>query len=267
LESAIATAQAAEEVAQTALAKSETALTTAQTAKEAAGTALTKSEEALTKAQTAITLTPTMLASELGPPKPICVLGGGVALRHQTSEGFDTILYHAVAGMEVYRSYGDFRQTWKDNGRWDQPGTVRLALIETEDNSAEWELFYIDSMADGSERPWTAWNEYSLVRVEGGETDGEFGLIYAEGPRKEVVASTPFAGGDDTIIEVSLIDLEDEGAVLDRSGRLLLADDSSEETKYILIIFEDLMPSGGDQSTSWCSRVCQGGLFCSWLCG
>ena len=84
-----------------------------------------------------------------------------------------------------------------------------------------------------------------------------------EDPRRALTDSVSFAVGEDSTIGLSLIDLEDQGAALSRSSRLLVADELGGETKYVLIILDPRTSAGGNQCTSWCSN-CQG-MHC-WLC-
>jgi hypothetical protein len=244
IESAAAAEQASE----------ATLIARAETAVAAAETAVAKVETGGTGAELGTTSSPS-------PPKAGDPLDGGVALSCQTGDGFDAVLYHSVDRIEVFQAYADFQQEWQSSGQWDHPGAVQSALIETEVEAGQWELFYSESLASGCGTEWSGWSEYMAFKVVG-EADGE-SVMRIESPRRALSGSTSFPVGEGLTIGGSLIDLEDQGAKLTLSSRLLLADKSDGETKYILVILDPGASAGGNQCSSWCSN-CQG-VYC-WLC-
>lgn len=244
IESAAAAAQTSEA---TLIARSETAVAAAETA-------VAKVEAGGTEAELVTTSPPS-------PPKAGDPLDGGVALSCQTGDGFDSVLYHSVDRIEVFQAYADFQQEWQNRGQWDHPGGVQSALIETEVESGQWELFYSESLPGGCGTEWSGWSEYMAFKVAG-EADGA-SVMRIESPRRALSGSTSFPVGQVSTIGGSLINLEDQGAELTLSSRLLLADKSDGETRYILVILDPGASAGGNQCSSWCSN-CQG-VYC-WLC-
>lgn len=233
-------------------------------------TSITRAEATVVAVQTAVapaspTITPTPT-----PTKPMIPVEVGVGITYQATSGPSMVLF-PVDSLKVYRSYADFEADWPSDG----PVTVRLALIETQEGSGEWQLFLADDepIVDIGATP-TGWSEYALLveraRTEESETAGEPSLavedlVFAEGPKQEIVASMPFERGETTF--ESLLYLADTGANPYLSRNLLLADESTRVTKYILVIFDPASGLPGDQCKRHCS-TCQGiSCWICWLCG
>jgi hypothetical protein len=263
------------------VAQAESALATAQAVEagqaEAVGTAVAMAETALAVAETALaaaqpagaSVQPTSTLPSVS-PGPLIPLEGGAGITYQAADGPGVRLF-PVDAWDVYKNYADFeadRESWPPDG----PATVNLALIETQDGSGEWQLFHAGPLADTVVTP-TEWSEYALlvelglIEAEEGEDAGEpglavEGLVFDEGPGQKIVTSTLFTVEPGATTGDSVISLEDAGADPNLSSRLLLVDDSTGQTEYILIIFDPVSGSGIDRLRRYCSR-CRG---CYWFC-
>jgi hypothetical protein len=232
-------------------------------------TSITRAEATVAAVRTAVAPTPPITPA-LAPTRPMIPVEVGVGITYQATSGPSMVLF-PVDSLKVYRSYADFEADWPSDG----PVTVRLALIETQEGAGEWQLFIADDEpnVDTGATP-TRWSEYALLverdRTEEGETAGEPSLtvedlVFAEGPKQKIVASMPFERGETT--SESLLYLAGAGANPYLSRNLLLADESTRVTKYVLVIFDPASGLPGDQCKLHCS-TCQGvSCWICWLCG
>jgi hypothetical protein len=233
-------------------------------------TSIARVEATVAAAQTVVTPAPPTITPTPAPTKPMIPVEVGVGITYQATSGPGMVLF-PVDSLKVYRSYADFEADWPPN----EPVTVRLALIETQGGSGEWQLFIAaDEPTVDTGAMSTGWSEYALLveraKTEEGETAGEpsltvENLVFAEGPKQKIVDSMPFERGETTF--GSLLNLADTGANPNLSRNLLLADESTRVTKYILIIFDPASGLPGDQCKVHCS-TCQGvSCWICWLCG
>jgi hypothetical protein len=274
-EEASAAAESSLRIAETALAAAESsgvlaegAASDAAAARVAAESAVERSELALITAQTAITMATGIDTPAVEPTTTITVTAGGVALSQPVSGDTDLVLHRAVDSMEVFNAYSTFRTAWEDDPRNVRGNGVRLALVAQDEPRTSWSLYYDESMAGEAEAIWSGWHgwsEYSLFGVAEADQEQQHGPLYAESRRLPVVDSTPFTAEGDLTILQSLSNLEDDYNVdLDRMGRLLLVDETGDETAYILILIDRQSGIGGDQLRSWCSRCYS--RSCCWNC-
>ena len=258
MEAVAAKAESARAAAQTIEAKLETLGAQA----EGVETPVAGIEIAVTAAETAVAAAQTAVASApptTTPTELMIPLDVGVGITYQAADGPGMIPF-SVDNLKVYRSYADFEANWPLDG----PATVRLALIETQESAGEWQLFHTELPVGTGATP-TDWSEYALL-VELHPTRTEE-LIFEEGLKQKIVTPELFIVEPDSTTGDSLDTLEDAGAELDLSSKLLLADDSTGVPNYILIIFDPASGAGGDQCKAHCS-ACQGvSCWICWLCG
>jgi hypothetical protein len=218
-----------------------------------------EAQSAAEQAQAAVESLKSALPPTPAPAELMIPLDGGVAITYQSADDHGMVLY-PVDDWWLYKDYDEFRADWDLEG----PARVLFALIETQEGAGEWQLLYAKPVADVEAMP-TGWSEYALLAglhpatTEESDAVGEpkwvaGELVFDESPRQKIVASTAFTVATGVTTRDSLDSLRSAGANLPLASRLLLADDSTGEMKYTLIIFDFEFGAGGDWIRRWCSR-------------
>jgi hypothetical protein len=243
-----------------------------------------KADEALAAAQTAVAKAD---PGESEVPKDIfsaplsvsaqaeIAVDGGVALTYQAADESEGKLFYRVDCLVAYESYQMFKQDRENIACIGSQTTIELALAETEPDSEEYHLLYheADRLIDDPEVTFNLWSEYALIaELQPAQAGGEAsmaadGLTLYEVFPQTIVASTSVVTS--TTIEESLntyeLALEPLGLRSAATDKLLLADSSSGETLYTLVVREPTSPAGRDRRRYWCRRICRF-RGCQYIC-
>jgi hypothetical protein len=244
-----------------------------------------KADEALAAAQTAVAKAEALEAQAgvLGSPsnptsgsaQAEIAVEGGVALTYKAADQSEGRIFYRVDCLVVYRNFDSFEGGLGKDPCLGDKATIQLALVETGQDSDQYHLLYHerDRPADDPQAKSAAWSEYDLIaEFQPAQAGGEASMT-AE--RLTLYESEPQNINDRTGIVTStttIQSLTNFKSALSSSGldsgltsRLLLADDSSGETVYTLVVREPSDPAGDDRKKHWCKKIC-GRRGCKWIC-
>jgi hypothetical protein len=182
-------------------------------------------------------------------------VSAGIAIDYQISESPGIALY-PIEQWTIYRNYYAFLATVPTTGT----EIVHLALVKKAD-TGEWQLYHRLPIAASEEAVTPQrWSQFYLFQ---GQESGE--VRYDDTERAHALDETirlevdPNGG-----TERSLMALEEAGATLSLASQLVLFDPTADEPKYVLVVFDDNAPSGGDRNAAWCLNCV--GRTCHWWC-
>jgi hypothetical protein len=185
------------------------------------------------------------------------IVGGGLAIHNPQAEDLDLVLNWSLDSADAFLSYAAFQDSpWRT-----KPGSLRLALIATDDENEPGTLYYDQSLSGEAWGSANAWSDYSTYEEQapGLEDSRRFALW---SPKSPLAASEPFDPGSGANVGQSLDNLEIAGVEVNGAQWLLLSVQAEQGPESVLIRFGEGSGAGTPGSVQVYCASCVCGYCC-----